>query len=302
MEPLIVDSGDKCLRDLPAVVMFGDALHRTAERRLPPHYNPGIEICLCRRGVYRWNVEGRIVEIKPGEVSITRPWEEHSGVNNVLGPGRLSWLVLTAKAEPPLDSRPLAELLAGDGEWALASIGDSRRHQLGELPEAVPAFDRISRELESNRPGGGAVVRAAVALLVVSIARRIDAEVAEAAEPVPDGVVLALREVAASPERDWTTTHMASRAGLGVTAFTDWCRRLTGRSPRWYLIEERLRWARVLLADRHRSITEVALQTGFSSSQHFSTSFKKLYGETPTTFRRAIAQAESDSGSGGTYR
>lgn len=299
MEPLIVHAGEHLLRELPEIVMFGDALHRTAERRLPPHFNPGVEICLCRRGVYRWNVEGRIVEIKPGELSITRPWEKHAGVNNVLGPGRLSWLVLTAAANPPLDSPPLARLLRADADWALEAIGVSRRNYLGEIPDAVSAFERIGQELRMDLPGRSALVQASIATLVATIARTLQAESAVTAERVPDSVVLALTEVADSPQRSWTTTDMAALAGLGVTAFTDWCRRLTGRSPRWVLIEERLRRAKALLADSDRSITDIALSTGFSSSQHFSTSFKKLYGETPTTFRRRTGHADSESGSGG---
>jgi len=34
------------------------------------------------------------------------------------------------------------------------------------------------------------------------------------------------------------------------------------------------------------SFTHIALETGFYSSQHFSTTFKKLTGYTPGEFRR----------------
>jgi len=34
------------------------------------------------------------------------------------------------------------------------------------------------------------------------------------------------------------------------------------------------------------SITDIALDTGFYSSQHFSTTFKKLTGYTPSQFRK----------------
>jgi AraC-like DNA-binding protein len=44
---------------------------------------------------------------------------------------------------------------------------------------------------------------------------------------------------------------------------------------------------RELLTRTRRSITDIALSCGFSSSQHFSTVFKAQEGCTPTDFRNS---------------
>ena len=49
--------------------------------------------------------------------------------------------------------------------------------------------------------------------------------------------------------------------------------------------QERLELARRLLGESTFTVKQIALRTGFSSSQHFSTSFKRLYGQTPSEFR-----------------
>ncbi len=300
---MTVVQGDPRLDGLPAIAMFGEARHRSAEQQLAPHYNPGIEICLCRSGVYRWVVEGRVVEIKPGELSVTRPWERHSGQNNVLGPGRLMWIVLAAAAAPA-GAAPAAQALAAplltaelgvDSTWVLSTIAAAPTSYLGTIADALALFDRMAAELRCARPAGKAIVRSAYLTLLALVARRLSeregADDAEDSEQVPERVLDVLNEVARRPQGEWTSTAMADGAGLGLTAFTEWCRRATGRSPRWYLLEQRLTLARERLAEGV-SVTDAALEAGFSSSQHFSATFRKLHGETPTAYRRRISSQE----------
>jgi len=43
---------------------------------------------------------------------------------------------------------------------------------------------------------------------------------------------------------------------------------------------------RLILRKPELNFTDIALDTGFYSSQHFSTTFKKLTGYTPSEFRK----------------
>jgi AraC-like DNA-binding protein len=79
---------------------------------------------------------------------------------------------------------------------------------------------------------------------------------------------------------------MAAMIGLGTTAFSEKVKNYTGFSPLNYLINIRISEAIKLLRRQEMSITTIALETGFYSSQHFSTTFKKLTGYTPIEFRK----------------
>ena len=84
----------------------------------------------------------------------------------------------------------------------------------------------------------------------------------------------------------WTIEEMAALVGLGTTAFTEKVKNYTGFSPLNYLITIRISEAIKLLKGQELPITDIALDTGFYSSQHFSTTFKKLTGYTPSDFRK----------------
>ena len=56
-------------------------------------------------------------------------------------------------------------------------------------------------------------------------------------------------------------------------------------SPSHYYLQLRLAQARQLLSQTNLSIVEIAAQTGFVSSSHFSTTYKELYGNTPSADR-----------------
>jgi AraC-like DNA-binding protein len=212
----------------------------------------------------------------------------HSGWDNLIGPGRLNWIILAAggSAHDGLEAPELDGLFGGESGEVLEAFASSTHSFVGAIPEAEHLFDEIGKEL--NRPALGLVstVRAAVTRLMVLTARALAAGPRSATEqePVPGGVLAVLRGVREEPARAWTTAGMAAAAGMGVTAFTDWCNRVTGRSPRWYVLQERLAAALEMLEAGEASITDAAIATGFSSSQHFSTAFRKLYGESPSAY------------------
>jgi len=62
-----------------------------------------------------------------------------------------------------------------------------------------------------------------------------------------------------------------------------------GISPHRYHIKRRIERAKTLLADPASSVTDIALQLGFSETGSFSAAFRHTTGTTPTEYRRALA-------------
>jgi transcriptional regulator GlxA family with amidase domain len=62
-------------------------------------------------------------------------------------------------------------------------------------------------------------------------------------------------------------------------------------TPSRYYLQLRLQRARELLLQSDLSLLEIAVQTGFVSSSHFSKCYKELYGYSPSNERRAALRS-----------
>ncbi|MBP1640171.1 MAG: transcriptional regulator, AraC family [Bacteroidetes bacterium] len=77
---------------------------------------------------------------------------------------------------------------------------------------------------------------------------------------------------------------LASCAGMSTPNFNRVFRKETGFSPNDYLIEIRLETACRLLLAGSLSLQEIAMDCGFSSLAHFSSSFQKKYRLSPSSY------------------
>jgi len=78
---------------------------------------------------------------------------------------------------------------------------------------------------------------------------------------------------------------MAKAAGLSRAHFSREFKQAFGVSPHAYLLTRRLERAASLLRVTDRSVTEVCMDVGLQSLGSFTTSFKRMYGKTPTAYR-----------------
>ena len=63
---------------------------------------------------------------------------------------------------------------------------------------------------------------------------------------------------------------------------------ITGLPPHRYLLNRRIARAKALMAESKCSLTEIALESGFSSSSQFATAFRRIESRTPSDFRRSL--------------
>jgi AraC-like DNA-binding protein len=86
---------------------------------------------------------------------------------------------------------------------------------------------------------------------------------------------------------------LARAAGLSKAHFSREFRRVFGESPYAYLLTRRLERAAALLRTTDHSVAEVCLEVGLQGVGSFTTSFKRMYGMTPTEYRAANPPASA---------
>jgi AraC family transcriptional regulator len=68
-----------------------------------------------------------------------------------------------------------------------------------------------------------------------------------------------------------------------------------GLTPHQYVIDRRIELAKWLLADRSRSIADVAYASGFATQAHLTTVFRRLVGVTPGNYRTHTGSIKGES-------
>jgi AraC-like DNA-binding protein len=87
------------------------------------------------------------------------------------------------------------------------------------------------------------------------------------------------------PQRRWTLFDLARLTGLSPSHLAERFTRDVGVPPHRYLMQSRIERAREMLRDSDVPVTQLAVELGFSSSQHFATAFRKLTGTTASDYR-----------------
>ena len=95
--------------------------------------------------------------------------------------------------------------------------------------------------------------------------------------------------------KKWTLEEMASHNEVGITTLIQLVKEYSGYTPANYLIFLRLEAAKKMLLETSKKLTEIAFDSGFYSSQHFSSTFSKWVGIAPKEFRMRKLKVKNDS-------
>lgn len=150
------------------------------------------------------------------------------------------------------------------------------------------AFRRLIRETTADRPFRSESLRRALETLVLDVSRMV-AEAAGAPGrsllPLHPAVETARLAMDSHPSEPWRLEALAAMAGVSPNHLATLFAREVGLAPHAYLIRVRVAKAKELLRDTDLTVTRIAHDLGFHSSQHFARTFRRIVGQTPSAFR-----------------
>ncbi len=227
---------------------------------------------------------------------LVQPGQQFGVQKGVPDIGKLCWLYIAVNKTEPADKIAL-------GKWSsipkneLLAIGKILKlcntSVLPRIKDAGRILNEIQQELFNQQIGYCTRVNHLLDELIILIARNLPQQ-NNTHRDFPQSFMNLEQALRKNLSHNWTVEEMAAMVGLGTTAFTEKVKSFSGFSPLSYLITIRISEAIKFLKRNDLSITDIALDTGFYSSQHFSTTFKKLTGYTPSDFRKKNMLHEQD--------
>lgn len=289
MNQFVLQQGNsKELRLFPHILELGAKKNISIQLgSFPLSITPSLRIYSVMEGKFEWTIHRQHYVLYPGDVALILPGQEFGSENEILEIGSFSWINIG------LQKSKGGEIIAG--KWSSLSENESlaigKILQLNTSPvllkfnDAGRILKSIQTELFSQEIGYYACVNHLLDELFVQITRHLTRQ-SNPGRDFPKTFMNLEQTLRQNLSHQWTVEEMAALVGLGTTLFNEKVKNYSGFSPINYLINIRISEAIKLLKRPEISLTDIALDTGFYSSQHFSTTFKKLTGYTPSEFRK----------------
>jgi len=239
-------------------------------------------------GRFDWIIDDQHHILYPNDLAVILPGQSFGGEKDLLDIGTVSWMHLELQQ---LEQNGKIEM----GKWSGLADHESRSigrilllnscPVLSEVKEAGVLFQSIKNEFVNQEIGYVTRINQLVDELFILTARQLTRQ-NNSRRDFPQTFMKLEQTLRENLSHQWTVEEMAALVGLGITAFSEKVKSFTGFSPLNYLINIRISEAIRLLKRPEVHVTDIALDVGFYSSQHFATTFKKLTGYTPSEFRK----------------
>lgn len=258
------------------------------------HRNEGIEFHFMESGSMPYAQDEKEIDLLPNHLTITRPWEIHKVGNPYIGMGKFYWVIIDLGTRRPHQNWDWPDwiMLTSKDLLRLTTILRQNDKWLWKVNRKVRnCFMRLGKVVDTDENGSNSSqVRLLINELLLLILELIDNKEVVLNEALTDSsrsVSLFLKELENNLAEAWTIESMAESTGIGMTRFTHHCKRLTNLTPMRYLMFRRLEMSKKMLIDNlNLSVTQIAYSCGFTTSQYFSTVFKKHENCTPAEYRQ----------------
>jgi AraC-like DNA-binding protein len=262
------------------------------------HRNEGIEFTCLIAGEVSFSCEENDFDLKPGQITITRPWQLHRVGRPAISQSTLLWFILDVGVRRPNQPWNWPEWLPipqNELTRLTELLSHNERSVWTASKELLSAVGTLQKTLRSELSQPMARIGTSVSEVFIELR-----EMLESQQPILDPylsstertVRLFLNQLPERLQEPWTIDAMAAQCGLGRTRFVHYCKQMVNLPPLEFLSNLRLRQACHLLTTTPMTISDIAQVCGFQSSQYFATVFRRHVGKQPAAYRhlKAVTQ------------
>jgi len=275
---------DLSCEGLPEVPVLGmNRSIRTTEGSIF-HRHQSLEITYCAQGSVKFDCDGRVYSIIPGDVFISRPEDAHRLRGNPKG-AKLYWIFLKL----PRWGKPLLGLDVAESRWLSRALKSLPRKAFSAPVDVRVCYERLFHVLDyekSDRISRRFKLRAAAVQLLIALAEAGAIASHDARDVRFQALVDHMRR---EPKKAFSMEEVAAELRCSPNTVRARFRKYTGVSPQSFMMKCRIHKAQDLLQAGGMSVTDIACELGFSSSQNFAIRFRQETGMSPTGWLKANA-------------
>ncbi len=264
---------------LPELPEVGKLQVKNAAWPMPMESHPdAVEFLLLRSGCKQIQVEDRLYEMQGGDLLVVFPGERHGAEDFVQNRTSLAYLLMAVPTEVPrfcmLEEEERSAL------WEQLKLLKGR--MLKVSPSVCRTMDRLFDHVNTGLP----LERARIRTELMRFLFQILEEAGEEDKSLPADIAAVIRYIREAREEMPDIAKMAALVNLSESRFKQKFKQATGIPPAEFTVREKIRESQTLLKDPARTVTSIAMELGFSSSQHFSVLFRKYTGLSPVQYRQ----------------
>ena len=246
---------------------------------LAPHIHSGcFELCCFYSGMQTYAVGSRQYRVWGGDCFFTCPDEQHDTFGTVEEKSGFYYIIF--ELSPETDFLMLGAEAAA---YIYQRFKEAPRIFKGGR-NVTKLFDLIFQTYFEQSPLRKGRILALLTEMFYLLTKKLQKSEAITAE-MPLEIRRAIDLIEKHPGITLTNQEMARCSGISVSYFKQEFKSATGLTPHDFQLRKKIEIAEQLLTD-NRSVTDIAYSLGFSSSQHFATTFKKYKGFSPTDYKR----------------
>jgi len=265
--------GYKCVEQI------GRLNYAKAEKPLEIHvHKSAIEICYLAKGRQIYRVKGRDYHLSGGDIYIAFPDEEHSTGRNPEEKSILYWVVVKLKGIKSILGLPAEQTR----ELRANLLKIQNRHfkgaaRLREILDSI-ILACTDRNLKMKKLFVQNRISDFLLTLLECSRKPLKIDPRRNIQPVLDYIENNLTEKI-------SINDLAKTAGLSPSRFKAKFKMMMGMPPMEYVLRRKINKAVEMLKTGAKSITDIAFDLDFSSSQYFATVFKRYTGKRPRDFK-----------------
>ena len=270
-----MQSFDDTIKFMMANIMFTlrDFRFQILDKPYPPHYHGKntLEIHFIKKGSGKVILDDKEYLVKENSFFITPPFLYHTQIPDENTPFEKYSIYL------------LVDSLHGFNNYLpllnKSFIGIDKYN-------TVSLFDKILDEFKNQNFGYNEIVVSCFKNIFIYLMRDLNYEHERVTKWIPDTKAFEIEKALLNEFQTLTLDSLANRMYMSKRELQRFLKQNYNKNFNDLKIESRMNYAKMELIYSNKSIIDIAYELGYSSYEHFSYAFKKMFDISPSTYRK----------------